>query len=99
MHDVTWRTVCTFAILAFLVLLGSGGFQEAPNPVPTPLPTGEGTRSASYGAGPSTPEAGAALPAGYAGAPSPGAASDAPRLAISVLQVPRQSGWHAEVWR
>jgi len=99
MYDVTWRTGCTFTILVLLVWRGSGGLLEAPNPAPTALPTGEGMRSASYGAGPTTPEAGAALASGRGSASSLAATADARRLATRVLQVPRHDGGQAEVWR
>ncbi len=58
MHDVTWRTGCTFAILALLVLLGSGRLLGASDPAAGPLATGEGTRGPSYEAPPSPAESG-----------------------------------------
>ena len=89
MHELTWRTGCTFTILVLLVLLGSGRLINGPNPAAAPLPAGEGMPAAGWGAGPSTPHAGDALPAGRGEASPPGITADQVRLATLVLPVPR----------
>lgn len=99
MHDVTWRTGLTFGILVLLVLLGSGRIVEYPGPAPTPRPTAEGTRSASPGAGPSTPVAGAALQAVDGETLFPGSVADRGREVPDVRRVPRQHRGQAEMWR
>jgi hypothetical protein len=89
MNDVTWRTGCTFTILALLLLLGSGRLLEGPSQAPTPLPTGEDTSSESYRTVPAPPEVGTALPTGRGGASAPGATAKAPRPASHRLHVPQ----------